>query len=172
MPKCPQCSHELVIKHKGHNSFYACSAFPQCDFTQGLREQSEIEPESLGVECPECGRDLQLKSGRFGLFVGCSGFPDCDFVTEPNVADEHQGVSCPECQKSGRSGQLIQKTSRRGSSFFACTEYPQCDYSVNFPPLAKACPECRFPILLRKKQGGITRHFCPQKNCEYKSEPL
>lgn len=172
MQKCPQCGKDLVVKHKGQNSFLACSGFPQCDFTRGLREQSEIEPEGLDVPCPQCGQELQLKSGRYGLFVGCSDFPDCDFVTEPDTATAEQGVACPECLKHGRKGQLIQKTSRRGSSFFACDQYPTCDFSVNLPPVSKSCPVCQFPLLLRKKQSGLVRHICPQKSCEYKSEPL
>ncbi len=172
MQQCPECGSELVVKHKGHNSFLACSAYPACQFTQGLREQSEIEPEGLGVACPECGNELQIKSGRFGLFVGCSNFPTCDFVAEPDTQTSPEQVACPLCAKADRDGRLIQKTSRKGSPFYACDQFPQCDFSVNLPPVAQACPKCDFPILLRKKQAGVVRYVCAQKACDYRSQAV
>lgn len=173
MQRCPECGEELLVKHKGANSFLACSGYPKCQFTQGLREQSEIEPENLGVDCPQCGEQLQLKSGRYGLFVGCSSYPHCDFVMEPDSdADSGSHVACPECLAEGRDGVLVQKTSRNGRSFYACNHYPHCHYSVNLPPIASVCPTCDFPLLLKKKQRGMERHVCARKSCDYKSEPL
>lgn len=172
MQTCPQCGRELVVKHKGQNSFLACSGYPECDFTQGLREQSDIEPENLGVECPQCQRELQLKSGRFGLFVGCSGYPECDFVAEPDADNDEQTVPCPICAQAQRAGRLVQKTTRQGNNFFACNQYPDCRYSVNLPPVDECCPKCQFPLLLRKKQSGHHYLVCAEKNCDYKSEPL
>lgn len=173
MQRCPECGKELVVKHKGANSFLACSGYPDCQFTQGLREQADIEPENLGVACPQCGEELQLKSGRYGLFVGCSAFPACDFVAEPDATNDSEGhVDCPECLRDGRKGQLIQKTSRSGRSFYACNQYPQCHYSVNLTPVAGVCPSCEFPLLLQKKTRGVIRNICARKSCDYKSEPL
>lgn len=172
MQSCPRCGKELTVKHKGQNSFLACSGYPQCNFTQGLREQSDIEPENLGVECPQCERELQLKSGRFGLFVGCSGYPQCDFVAEPDAEDDQAGVACPVCKDAQREGRLIQKTSRRGSNFYACDQYPTCSYSVNLPPVDQACPECGFQLLLKKRQAGLSYLICAEKHCDYKSEPI
>lgn len=173
MQSCPECGSELVVKHKGANSFLACSAYPSCQFTQGLREQSDIEPEALGVDCPQCGQELQLKSGRYGLFVGCSAFPDCDFVAEPDKGTgTERPVHCPECAGLGKSGYLRQKTSRKGKRFYACENYPSCDFSVNFAPVESRCPSCQYPILVRKQQGGTKRLLCVHKSCGYKSEPL
>ncbi|TDP27563.1 putative DNA topoisomerase [Idiomarina aquatica] len=173
MQRCPECGSELQVKHKGHNSFLACSAFPACEYTQGLRDQADIEPEGLGVDCPECGRELQLKSGRYGLFVGCSGYPGCDFVAEPDQNSSQQPtVACPECQRESRDGKLIQKTTRTGRSFYACDKYPQCEFSVNLPPIQATCPLCQYPLLLRKKQHGVERHVCARKSCDYKSDAL
>ena len=172
MQKCPECGSELVVKHKGANSFLACTGYPACQFTQGLRQQSDIEPEGLGVPCPQCDSELQLKSGRYGLFVGCSAFPDCDFVTEADTGNDQQDVVCPECKAHQRNGKLLQKTLRSGRSFYACSLYPQCEFSVNHPPVEQPCPGCGFAILLRKKQAGVTRYVCAQKSCDYKSQPL
>ena len=173
MQRCPQCGSELQVKHKGQRSFLACTAFPACDYTQGLRDQSEIEPEPLGVDCPECGRELQLKSGRYGLFVGCSGYPQCEFVAEPDQSSAQQNdVSCPQCDEENRNGKLIQKTTRTGRSFYACDQYPNCHYSVNYPPVLATCPACQYPLMLRKKQHGVDRFICARKTCDYKSDTL
>ena len=172
MQACPKCGRELVVKHKGQQSFLGCSGYPDCEYTQGLREQSEIEPESLGVPCPQCGNDLQLKSGRFGLFVGCSNYPDCDFIAEDPTQREQDSVPCPECEKAGRKGRVVAKTGRSGKQFFSCYQFPTCDFSLPLPPVKEACPECDFPLLMRKRSQGSERLVCPQKHCDYRSKPL
>lgn len=164
---CPQCQRPLVIKHVGHNSFLGCTGYPKCTYKRGLREQSEIEPENLGVPCPECGEELQLKSGRYGLFVGCSRFPDCEFVTEPDAGNEDT-VQCPECKK----GQLRQKTSRKGTVFYACDQYPACPFTVNQPPVNESCPSCGYALLVKRKAAAGVRKVCTQKQCDYKSDTL
>ncbi|MFD2631028.1 type I DNA topoisomerase [Idiomarina piscisalsi] len=165
--RCPRCQRLLVIKHVGHNSFLGCTGYPDCDYKRGLREQSEIEPENLGVPCPECGEELQLKSGRYGLFVGCSNFPACEFVTEPDAGNDDT-IQCPECKK----GQLRQKTSRRGTVFYACDQYPTCQFTVNQPPVDESCPKCGFALLVKRKTASGVRKVCIQKQCDYKSDTL
>ena len=165
--RCPRCLRPLVIKHVGHNSFLGCTGYPDCDYKRGLREQSEIEPENLGVPCPECGEELQLKSGRYGLFVGCSNFPACEFVTEPDSGND-ETIQCPECKK----GQLRQKTSRRGTVFYACDQYPTCQFTVNQPPVDESCPKCGFALLVKRKTASGVRKVCIQKQCDYKSDTL
>ncbi len=165
--RCPRCQRPLVIKHVGHNSFLGCTGYPDCDYKRGLREQSEIEPENLGVPCPECGEELQLKSGRYGLFVGCSNFPACEFVTEPDAGNDDT-IQCPECKK----GQLRQKTSRRGTVFYACDQYPTCQFTVNQPPVDESCPKCGFALLVKRKTASGVRKVCIQKQCDYKSYTL
>ena len=165
--RCPRCQRPLVIKHVGHNSFLGCTGYPDCDYKRGLREQSEIEPENLGVPCPECGEELQLKSGRYGLFVGCSNFPACEFVTEPDAGNDDT-IQCPECKK----GQLRQKNSRRGTVFYACNRYPTCQFTVNQPPVDESCPKCGFALLVKRKTASGVRKVCIQKQCDYKSDTL
>lgn len=124
-----------------------------------------FEPQSLGVECPQCGSELQLKKGRYGLFVGCSGYPDCEYMTAADF-DPGTDVTCPRCTQ----GKLVQKTSRFGHSFFACDHYPTCKFSVPLPPVAKSCPQCGCPILLKKRSHSGERLICHDEDCGYKSE--
>lgn len=123
-----------------------------------------LEPQPLGVPCPRCQRELQLKKGRYGLFVGCSGYPDCDYMTNADFDPDTQ-VRCPSCQQ----GELVQKTSRFGNSFYACDQYPICHYSVNLPPVAEPCPQCGFALLLKKRSSRGERLVCAQADCDYKS---
>lgn len=123
-----------------------------------------LEPQALGVPCPQCECELQLKKGRYGLFVGCSGYPECDYMTAADF-DPGTNVACPTCQQ----GKLVQKTSRYGRSFYACDRYPDCSYSVQLPPVAQVCPQCEFPILLKRKTAAGERLICAQHSCDYKS---
>ena len=124
-----------------------------------------LEPQPLGVPCPRCEKELQLKKGRFGLFVGCSGYPECDYMTSADF-DPGTDVSCPECKQ----GKLVQKTSRFGHSFYACDSYPKCKFSVPLPPVAESCPDCDYPVLLRKKTNAGERLICGNPDCDYKSK--
>lgn len=166
---CPKCGALLRMRHIGKHSFWGCEAYPSCDYTRSVHEQSDFEPQALpGQYCPECESDLVLKKGRYGFFVGCSGFPDCHYMLDPNAPAEEQAPQCPDCNK----GTLVLRTSRYGKSFYGCDTYPQCRYSVNEPPVATACPQCQWTILVEYRHNGRLTLRCPQKECDYRSEPL
>jgi len=71
-------------------------------------------------------------------------------------------VTCPNCHQ----GTMLQRRSRRGKIFYSCSRYPDCDYAIWNEPVAKVCPECRWPIMTIKvtKRAGH-QLVCPQKNC-------
>lgn len=88
-----------------------------------------------GESCPECERPLAEKVGRNGKFIACTGFPECRY-SKPFVIST--GVLCPRC-----SGDLVERRSRgRGRIFYGCSNYPNCDFSVQQRPLSHPCPEC------------------------------
>ncbi len=82
----------------------------------------KIEVEQTDEKCPECGVNLVVRTGRFGKFLSCSTFPDCKF-TKPFVVDT--GILCP---KDG--GKVVQKKTRKGRTFFGCSNYPNCDFAA------------------------------------------
>ncbi len=87
--------------------------------------------------------------------------------------DNKLNIKCPGCNK----GQLtIKYTPRFKSYFIACTNYPECRQTFPLPSRAlikktdKTCTYCKWPQLLRVKQGKRPWIFCPNPNCESKKE--
>lgn len=168
---CPRCGGEVRMKHIGQNSFWGCSQYPQCGYTQSLHETGDFEPQELpGENCPECGSGLLLKKGRYGLFIGCSGFPTCHFMLDPtaNPTPQSESPICPACKE----GHLHVRTNRQGKQFYACDAYPKCKYALNEEPVAETCPDCGWGVLVKRDSAAGVRLRCPQKLCGYKSEPL
>ncbi len=101
-----------------------------------LDEMPEVktEPELIGRKCPESDHELVIRWGRFGKFISCSGFPDCRY-TEAWL--EKIGVDCP---KDG--GEIVERKTRRGRTFYGCSNYPECDFTTWKKPLPVPCPNC------------------------------
>ena len=93
----------------------------------------KVKDKVLDEKCPQCGHALAIKHGRNGKFIGCTNFPDCDF-TKSIV--KTTGVTCPKC----KTGEIIEKVSKKGKRFYACDNYPDCDYAVWDPPTGETCP--------------------------------
>lgn len=166
---CPKCGKPLVSRLGRRGRFIGCSGYPECDYTRNMNEdasQAEANgvPELIeGRVCPLCASALQIKSGPYGKFIGCTAYPKCKFI-EPLEKPKTTGVTCPECHK----GELIERKSRYGKLFYSCDTYPKCKYAVWNPPIAEACPKCKWPVLTLKttKRRG-TEKVCPQKECGY-----
>jgi len=101
-------------------------------------------PEPIGRACPTCGKELVIRYGRFGKFISCSGFPDCRY-TEPWLLKI--GVSCPQDH-----GDLVERKTRKGRTFFGCVNYPNCDFTSWKRPLAKPCPKCNGMLVVANKR--------------------
>jgi len=101
-------------------------------------------PELVGRECPECGQDLVIRWGRNGKFIGCSTFPKCRY-TEPWL--EKIGVRCPD-----DGGDLIERKTRKGRTFYGCGNYPECEFTSWQRPLSKPCPNCGGLVVISNKQ--------------------
>ena len=79
-----------------------------------------IETEEV---CELCGKMMVIKSGRFGQFLACSGWPDCK-NTKPIL--KSTGVDCPKCDE----GEVVERKTKKGRTFFGCSRYPDCDYAT------------------------------------------
>jgi DNA topoisomerase-1 len=101
-------------------------------------------PEPIGRNCPTCGKELVIRYGRFGKFISCSGFPDCRY-TEPWLLKI--GVTCPK-----DSGDLVERKTRKGRTFFGCVNYPNCDFTSWKRPLAQPCPKCGGMLVVANKR--------------------
>ncbi len=107
---------------------------------------------------------MVLRQGRFGMFVGCSRYPECEHTETIDKPDE-TAISCPQCGQ----GQLVQRRSRFGKTFHSCDRYPDCQFVINFKPVAGECPECHYPLLIEKKTAQGVRRFVPVNNVESRS---
>lgn len=72
-------------------------------------------------KCPLCSKQMVMKWGRKGKFLSCSGFPACRHAEAFPT-----GVKCPE---PGCTGELVERRSGRGSTFYGCSRYPDCTYT-------------------------------------------
>jgi DNA topoisomerase-1 len=162
---CEKCGRNLVIKWGRHGRFLACPGYPDCKNTKEFVEENgkvrvvDNVEESKEV-CPKCANPLVVKRGRFGRFLACSTYPKCDFTKAIGT-----GVKCPQ---PDCGGDLVEKRSRRGKTFYACSRYPKCTYALWNRPISTPCPECKAPFLVEKfdKRTG-PKIVCLNKDCGY-----
>lgn len=161
---CPDCEGQLVIKHSKKGSFFGCSHYPTCEYTRPLVEHERIDDKVLaGSSCPKCTNVLAVKQGRYGMFIGCTNFPECDHIEDDKAKDD-AGVACPSCKK----GELFEQSNRFGKIFYSCNTYPKCKYVLNYPPVNQLCPECVWPVMMKRNMASGEMLFCPQKKCGFK----
>ncbi|MBE0478139.1 type I DNA topoisomerase [Candidatus Aerophobetes bacterium] len=126
------------------------------DLKRAETEMRNIKKEGLeksSLKCEKCGQNLVVKVGRFGEFLACSAYPACK-NTKP--LDQKVGVKCPS---SGCEGELVEKITKRGKSFYACTNYPDCKFVLWDEPVNDVCHHCGNLYLVKKDKGGLK---CPQ----------
>ncbi len=158
---CENCGRPMALKRGRFGQFYACTGYPDCKTTRRL-DQGEKKPDvPLDEKCPQCGSQLLLKHGRFGEFTACGNYPACKYVKHKTM-----GVACP---KTGCTGELVERRSRRGKVFYGCSRYPDCDFVTWNRPLAEKCPQCGSSYLVEKttKAQGPMK-VCPNDECDFK----
>jgi DNA topoisomerase-1 len=149
---CENCGRPMVLKRGRFGQFMACTGYPDCKTTRRLDQAKKIPDIPLDEKCPQCGRGLLLRHGRYGEFVSCSGYPECKWVKQNFI-----GVKCPQCA----DGELVEKKARRGNIFYGCSNYPKCEFTSAFKPVAEKCPDCGSPYLLEKTLKDGVYLVCP-----------
>jgi DNA topoisomerase-1 len=155
---CENCGRPMVLKKGRFGTFFACSGYPECKTTKQIGgEQRKDVP--LEEKCPQCQSNLVQKYGRYGEFVACSDYPKCKFVKQKTI-----GVPCPNCSQ----GEVVERRSKRGRTFFGCNRYPECDFVAWGKPIMEKCPECGSSYLIEKFLKAGTVAQCPNKECGFK----
>jgi DNA topoisomerase-1 len=163
---CENCGRVMVLKRGRFGQFMACTGYPDCKTTRRLDQGKRVPDVPLEELCPKCSRNLVLRHGRYGEFISCSGYPDCKYIKQNFI-----GVKCPQCA----DGELVEKKARRrGNTFYGCSNYPSCEFTSAYKPVAETCPQCASPYLLEKhlKSGSIV--VCPnnsKKSVEEEDQP-
>jgi DNA topoisomerase I len=143
---CPNCGKMLVKKFGRRGPFLACPGYPECKFTRPV-DDAEL-PTPVEGTCPLCGSGLVSRNGPFGRFISCSRRPECKF-TKPVTL----GITCPDCGQ----GEIAERRTRRGKTFYGCTRYPDCKFAAWDKPRMVPCPNCNAPFLVEKetKKAGL-----------------
>jgi DNA topoisomerase-1 len=165
---CPKCDAPMVVKWGRGGEFLGCSRYPDCKTTANFTRDSDgrieiAKEESTDEVCEKCGRPMQVRFGRYGKFLGCSGYPACRNVRSL-IRPVPTGVRCPECPE----GEIMEKRTRNGKTFFSCARYPHCRFATWDRPIAEECPECGAPFIVEKttKRAGTVRR-CLSEGCRY-----
>ena len=114
---------------------------------QGIK--IKLKEEESDVVCEKCGRNMVVKVGRYGKFLACPGFPECR-NTKPLIYKT--SAKCPKC-----GGDVIEKKTKKGTPFYGCSNYPECDFSTWDAPSDEVCPKCGKSLFRRK--GNVL--YCP-----------
>jgi len=159
---CVNCGRPMVLKKGRFGQFMACTGYPDCKTTRQLGQAEKKADVKLDELCPQCNNNLVMKSGRFGEFTACSNYPTCKYVKQKTI-----GVTCPQCKE----GDLIERRSKRGKTFYGCNQYPKCDFVAWAKPVDKPCPKCGANYMLEKflKSGAFLQ--CANDECKHK-EPV
>jgi DNA topoisomerase-1 len=164
---CEKCGNPLVIKWGRNGSFLACSGYPECrntkEYERGANGEIKVlEGKTTDEICETCSSPMVYRRGRFGEFLACSRYPECK-TTKPISL----GIDCP---KPGCGGFLTEKRSKRGRSFYGCSNYSktQCDFVIWDRPVPEPCPMCATPFLVKKetRRAGLKLR-CVNKDCGY-----
>jgi DNA topoisomerase-1 len=160
---CPDCGEPLLERRGRFGKFFACSAYPECKYTRDAGKNQRVEDEPANESCPTCGKPMVIKHGRFGKFIACSGYPECK-TTKPVTL----GIACPE---PGCSGQLVERRSKRGRTFYGCSAYPECKFVVWQRPVSEPCPRCHATFVTERiARGGRPVRMCVREGCGFRQE--
>jgi DNA topoisomerase I len=151
---CPECGGDLVVKFGRFGKFIACKNFPNCRYTEKTGEEKKLDEENDGEICDLCGAKMVVKRGRFGVFLGCSNYPNCKNIKK---LENKTGIKCPKCQ----TGEIVERKSKRGKTFYGCNTYPKCDFALWNKPTGEKCPKCQSLMTFAAK--GKSR--CSNKEC-------
>ncbi len=133
---------------------------PFYDRLENARENMESVQivEETDEVCEKCGSPMVVKYGRYGKFLACSSYPECK-NTKPYLIKT--GVDCPECE----DGEVIERTSKKGRTFYGCSNYPDCNFMSWNKPVKKPCPECG-SLMVEKTTKAKGKHYkCKNKEC-------
>lgn len=147
---CPECGGKLTVKSGRFGPFIACTNYPECRFTKPLKREKQPD-KPTDETCEVCGSPMVIKSGKYGEFLACTSYPKCKHTRSVPL-----GVSCPRCG----TGDVTERRTKRGRSFYGCSNYPGCDFSTWYRPVPVECPSCGFlgaEVRSSKAQGEYRR---------------
>ncbi len=166
--KCPNCGKPMLVRtSRQGNQFLGCSGYPECKTVMSLNaiseepQEDENKPaeEKCEEKCEKCGSDMVFKTGPYGKYMECTN-EDCKFRKPYRRST---GVKCPKCG----NGMIVERKSKRGTVFFGCDKYPDCDFTLWNEPTGEECPDCGALLVKKILRKGTTIE-CSNRSCGYK----
>ena len=165
---CPNCGKPMIVRNSRFGTqFLGCSGYPDCKTVMSMNvlseQQADTEQNSQAEICEEkcekCGADMIFKMGPYGKYMECTN-SECK---HRKPYRRSTGVKCPKCGQAD----IVERKSKRGTVFYGCNRYPDCDFTLWNEPTGEVCPDCG-ALLVKKvlKKGEIIE--CSNRNCGYK----
>ena len=148
--RCPKCGNPIELRTGRFGPYLACVKYKDtCDYVKSLRK-GRAPDRPTDEKCHLCGSPMVIKTGRFGEFLACTTYPACKGTRAIPL-----GIKCPKCIE----GDLAERRTKRGKSFWGCVRYPACDFSTWNKPVPDTCAECGWVGMEKKisKAEGETR---------------
>jgi DNA topoisomerase I len=148
--RCPKCGSPIELRTGRFGPYLACVKYKEaCDYVKSLK-RNKVPDRPTDEKCHLCGSAMVIKTGRFGEFLACTTYPKCK-----GTRSIPMGLKCPKCPE----GDLTERRTKRGKSFWGCLRYPACDFSTWNRPVAETCPSCGWLGMEKKisKADGESR---------------
>jgi DNA topoisomerase I len=162
--RCPKCGSQIELRTGRFGPYLACVKYKDtCDYVKSLKK-AKTPDRPTDEKCHLCGSPMVIKTGRFGEFLACTTYPACKGTRAIPM-----GIKCPKCDV----GDLAERRTKRGKSFWGCVRYPACDFSTWNKPVPDTCPNCGFVGMEKKvsKAEGETRTCLKCKHKIVLAEP-
>ena len=168
----PKCGATMVVKWGRGGEFLACPRYPECKSTKNFTRDAEgtitIAEEETTDEV--CEKLRQADAGalrplrQVPRLLRLSGVQDRAPAGPPG-ADRHR--SAPTASE----GEIMEKRSRSGKTFYSCNRYPHCKFATWDRPVPEPCPQCSAPFVVEKttKRAGTVRR-CLSEGCKYQGD--
>ncbi|HET6795609.1 MAG TPA: type I DNA topoisomerase [Gemmatimonadales bacterium] len=131
--RCPKCGSPIELRTGRFGPYLACVKYKEsCDYVKSLK-RNKVPDRPSDEKCHLCGSAMVIKTGRFGEFLACTTYPKCK-----GTRSIPMGLKCPKCA----DGDLTERRTKRGKSFWGCLRYPDCDFSTWNRPVPEICPAC------------------------------
>ncbi len=161
---CPNCGNKMVVRTSRYGTqFLGCSNYPECKTMMPLNQEGQLQPQvqETDEKCEKCNSPMIQKTGPYGPYLECTN----EQCKHRKRIIKSTGVKCPKCEK----GDIVFKKSKYGKVFFACSEYPNCDFVSWYEPVNEKCPECG-SILVKKITKKSKKLACSNKDCSFSKD--
>ena len=164
---CPKCNSPMLLKGGRFGPFLGCSNYPECKTVLNLTKDGVPFPKDRESEekCPKCTSNMTIKHGPYGEYLQCSSEECKHRMTLMKTI----GI---KCSREGCEGEIIEKKSRYGKSFYGCSSWSKtkCNSVFWARPIPEHCKECN-SLLTFKETTKQTQIACPKKECGFKRSP-